>query len=312
MPTIIPQSFYLNGPTLSTSSSVFLDSTMLVCAPDGYYSDGFTVRQQVSCLLLPQDGCPTCGGVECGGIITNTADKQEYLLLNITVPTGVVGAVVVSFEAINSPLGFQATYDSVIYNEFSSPTYGYLTGTPSLPVFIGDTTQDCGISGGTYGLDEYLYNGTVFNPTGIVQTISVSAGQMALTATSPGVCVMVIPKLNPAAGIISIEIPAPCSVSNNFALQVACPVLLQSFNSSVMFESKEDPTACNKAKDQVYYSAPVNGTGFVLGLYDWVFADVAGATRLADGFYMTDDAGPLADYIEVQNGVIVDRGALCL
>ena len=312
MPTIIPQPLYLNGPTLSTSSSVFMDSTMFVCAPDGYYSDGFTVRQQVSCLLLPQEGCPTCGGVECGGFITDTAEKQQLFLLNINVPTGVVGAVVIYFGVYTSPLGFKATYESVVYNEFSSSAFGYLTGTPSLPVFIGDVANDCSISGGTYGLDEVLYNGTVFNPTGITQTITVSAGQMALTAGNPLACYMVIPKLNPAAGVISIEIPAPCLVSNGFELQVYCPALLPSFVASVMFESKEDPTACEKIKDQIYYTVPVNGTGGVLGLYDWVFVDIAGVTKLADGFYMTDAAGPLFDYIEVQNGVIVDLGALCL
>jgi hypothetical protein len=61
----LPQTFYINGVSLESSSSVFLDPNLTVCAPDGYYSDGTIVRQQVDCILLPQQTCPNCCNEPC-------------------------------------------------------------------------------------------------------------------------------------------------------------------------------------------------------------------------------------------------------
>lgn len=55
-----PGSYYLNGPTLSTSTSVFTDNTLTTLAADGFYSDGTIVRQQVGGILLPASTCESC------------------------------------------------------------------------------------------------------------------------------------------------------------------------------------------------------------------------------------------------------------
>jgi len=52
--------YYLNGPTLGSSTAVFTDIDLTVCAPDGFYSDGTISREQVNCVLLPQQVCPNC------------------------------------------------------------------------------------------------------------------------------------------------------------------------------------------------------------------------------------------------------------
>jgi hypothetical protein len=36
----VPGTYYLNGPTLETATSVFTDADLTTCAPDGFYSDG--------------------------------------------------------------------------------------------------------------------------------------------------------------------------------------------------------------------------------------------------------------------------------
>jgi hypothetical protein len=306
----IPNTYYLDGSSLSTSFAVYMDAELLTCAPDGFYADGFTVREQLFCQLQPQQGCPECGGVDCGMVMFGTEMYNGVFLFQINLTAGSVGALVLKFSPTGTPLGISATYDSVVYNKFSSPTYGLLTGTAGLSVYLGDTTQDCGITGTTYLLDDYNWDGSVFTPTGGTETVIPTAGQIALTATSPGDCVMVIPKASPTPLTLNIYIAAPCTV-NTFMLDISCEQYLPSFSSTTMFSSKEDPTVCEKIQDQIYYSAPVNGTGGVLGLYDWVFSDPFGVNVLADGYYITNAAGVLFDYILVIDGVIIDIGLVC-
>ena len=53
--------FYINGTTLANSTSVFTDATLILCAPNGFYSDGSGIsREQVDCILGPIQNCPAC------------------------------------------------------------------------------------------------------------------------------------------------------------------------------------------------------------------------------------------------------------
>lgn len=51
---------YFDGPTLSAATAVYTDINLTVLAPDGFYSDGTIVREQVSGVLEPQSIC-NCG-----------------------------------------------------------------------------------------------------------------------------------------------------------------------------------------------------------------------------------------------------------
>jgi len=61
----IPQPFYINGPSLGSATAVFSDALLTVCAPDGFYSDAIITREQVDCVLLPQQTCPNCCDKQC-------------------------------------------------------------------------------------------------------------------------------------------------------------------------------------------------------------------------------------------------------
>lgn len=52
--------YYLNGPSLGSSTAVFSDAALTTLATDGFYSDGLIVREQVSGVLLPQQTCDGC------------------------------------------------------------------------------------------------------------------------------------------------------------------------------------------------------------------------------------------------------------
>lgn len=65
----INSTFYLDAADLATATSVYLDSSLLYIAPDGFYRDGIIVREQSLGILLAQANCPSCeGGLHFGQI----------------------------------------------------------------------------------------------------------------------------------------------------------------------------------------------------------------------------------------------------
>lgn len=53
--------YYLNGASFAVATAVYTNSSLTTLAPDGYYSEGGVVRQQVSGVLQTQSSCPGCG-----------------------------------------------------------------------------------------------------------------------------------------------------------------------------------------------------------------------------------------------------------
>jgi hypothetical protein len=297
--------YFLDGTNLSDSTSVYTDEGLTTCAPDGFYSNGTIVREQVGCELLPAQICPTCPTPTgpCGGDI-NASGNQGVYLLNVDTgdtPTD-VGAIIVKLDPFGVPDGVRATYNGVVFNKLSSPVDGYHGSTnANNPTFIGNTGQDCGISGSSYTLDEYQYSGGSFVATGNTQNITVDSGDVSL-GNSPGECVMVIPKTLPTPSDVALEFIGPCS-GTAFNISVSCPELLTGFNSSTNPSSNAD-LACETIIDTVYYNAPVTGTSGVPAIYDWVFQDAYGENVLAEGFYNTDSG-----WIQVDvNGIIIGLG----
>lgn len=315
----IPQPFYLDAPSLSQATGVYYDAALTICAPDGYYSDGTIFRYLLGCVLGAVEQCPSCG-IACDGNIEINGDvgKGLFLVNAFTgdTPTD-VGAIIVRFRPELMVSGIQVEYNSTIYNTFSSPIYGYLTGTAGLPVFLGATADDCGVVGGPYNLNEYGYDGGMYLPTGDVVPVTVAAGQVNTTVLYPEWCVMVIPKLTPTPAGIEITNIAPCE-GTKFDIQIDCPALLKPFNGSVKVEGEEIPSPESFCLewDVEYYTASVNGNitsgGYDLGLYDLVFYDQYGQYPMDDGWYRTynlptNPLPPFEQYnaIQVQNGIIV-------
>jgi hypothetical protein len=52
--------YYINAPSFNDATAVFTDTDLSICAPDGYYSFGGIVRQQIGCQLFPATACPSC------------------------------------------------------------------------------------------------------------------------------------------------------------------------------------------------------------------------------------------------------------
>ncbi len=299
--------YYLNGPSLLSSTAVFTDAALTTCAADGYYRQGTVVRQMVGCVLLPPQTCPSCID-ECGsGIIESLSSPGVYSVsLETGQNAGDIGAIIIRFNPLAAPDGIQVELDGVIYNSLSSPTYGYLAGTANFPTYIGSATSDCGlVIDSPHILDVYnWYNSTWETPT-TTETISITSGQLDLTATSPGQCVMVVPKTVAIPSIIDVKIISPCP-TNDFVLEVDCPTTLSSFACSSAFAEAE--SACAGDEGETYYYVHVNGSSGVLGLYDWVFFDQNGENVLPNNYYKSAACPGANEWFRVEDGVIVEFG----
>jgi hypothetical protein len=140
----VQQTFYLNCPTLASATTVFLDPGLTTVAPNGYYYDGVTARQQVGGVLLPAEACPTCG-TECKGTVEAPSLQGIYTITFDAgnTPTS-VGAVIITIAVNSTVNGIKVDYDSVVYNQLSSQGFGLLAGTPSTAyTYIGDIPNDC-------------------------------------------------------------------------------------------------------------------------------------------------------------------------
>jgi ferredoxin len=297
----ITSSYYINAPTLSSATAVFMDSNLSVCAPDGYYRSGTTVRQQVSCVLLDALACGDCI-VACNtNIIKANAEGVYNIDVEIGVGTGVVGIL---FTPNENVIGIEVSYDGVIYNKLSSESFGLLQGTAGLPTYIGQSSADCGIVAGSpfttnnydFLLDEFIPNGTAVT--------SVAAGQMQLSVDVPNVCGMVIPKPNATPSILSVKIIALCELST-FGITVYCPntpyYTLKPYFSSE-FSSVDSATACLDSISVDYYFYSLSGRDLYVDVYDFVFTDIYGLTPVPDGWYKADN-----DYVyEVTSGIVTD------
>lgn len=309
MPT--QQTYYLDAPTLATATKVFLDSGMVLCAPDGYYSDGTVARQQVGCVLLPAETCPACGE-PCENSVESALSYNGiyYIPLNAgTVPSS-IGAIIVTINSSDEVNGIRATFDGVTYyNELSSPVYGYLAGTAGGHTYIGRSSADCGIDGTTFVLDEYIYDGAGYIGTGLTPSITPTTGEIVTTVDDPGICVMVIPKPTTTPFNLTVSVVGPCPNAKAY-VSVSCPLQLPSLLRAPEADP-ESPFFCSLPFIYTFYIAPVNGDGITLALYDWVFNDVNGSSKLANGFYRANGVPAPYDTFEVQNGVIVAFYSYC-
>lgn len=314
MPSFV---YFINGTSLSDSTAVFLDSDHLTCAPDGYYSDGVVIRQQIGCVLLAGIPCPSCIS-KCGQ--TEIVSDGDTALYSLSIDTGMAaGAVLIKFNPGNSPdtpAGIIADMNGNNYNELSSPSFGRLFGTINQPTFIGNTTSQLAcpggsVIGGPYTLNKLKWNGTSFISETGTQTITVTSGNTDLTAGDPGSCVMVIPKLITGTSIVNVSIYGVC-LNVYFNLEVNCPILLPSFKASTQF-FVINPAYCDALIKSTYYVAKVNNTNPYpyLELYDWVFQDPYGQTKVPDGYYKTNNLYGPYDTILVVNGVITNISSQC-
>lgn len=305
--------YYLNGPSLGSSTTIFLNSSLTVIAPDGFYSDGVTSREQVSGVLLPPSTCASCG-TACGIPISISGSSGIYLAnFDAGSTPADIGAIIIKFNPQDIPDGIRVTYNGNIYNSVTSALDGFHQSTnPTGFTIIGSsgsvgTCSSWYPSGATLSLNEWLFNGVSFNLTGNTQSITIATGDISLSSSPPGDCFMVIPKTAATPNILNIELIGPCS-GVGWNLITGCTVLLTGFSSTVM--GSTSVSVCSLSETETYYNVSLVNTPGIVGLYDFVYSDAFGANPLAAGFYKaTGSISGSNDWFEVDgNGVVISMG----
>jgi len=288
--------FYLDGLTLNNSTSVYADIALTTLAPDQFYSDSVISRQQLNGVLLAEQICDSCS-TACGTSVSAAGGTGIFRLdVNLGSDTG---AVRIRFVPSGIPDGIKATYNSVVNNKLSSEIYGYLQGLKNgTPTYVGATTSNCGLPKLISNVPINTYVGGAFVDSGATDSRNIISGQLALTATSPGICTMAIPKPAVTPSVISLEMIGPCPTTG-WNVTVDCPQKLISFNTTTV-DNAESGGACAKVRDSLLYNMPVTGTAGVPALHDFVFQDTNGVLEAANGYYGIDSA----KYIKVTNGII--------
>ncbi len=318
MPT--PAPYYIDSQSFTTATAVYTDAQLTTKAPDGYYQNCGQYRQQTAGVLGPIQICPFCEKAVCGTKPTAgwTTSSQGVYDFEIDLGTGTNVNWQVKLTSSDIPTGIFVTHNSVVYSAGSSSAYGWLAGPyfgknseitaydfPNFSPYAVNKMNWDGLSNGS-GV------GTGFVPSGSTENIVVAPGDVSGVALNPGVVNLFIPKIAAEPRTATIRIVGPVGANlNSVSLSNTCPVALTSFSASGRFGAAVD--ACTATNSNTYYNGPVTGTAGEPALYDVIFTDVAGSTKLATssgaGFYGFTSSSA-SGYFEIDaNSVIIAIGS---
>tara|TARA_R110000751_G_scaffold225844_1_gene327805 strand:- start:1788 stop:3035 length:1248 start_codon:yes stop_codon:yes gene_type:complete len=333
--------YCFDGTSFSQASSLYTDATLTTLAPDGYYSQGQTVRRQLNGVLLNAQACTACS-VQCGSGVSLSAIAGNGIFNSDIDLDNTTGAVVLYFYMGTSvPDGVLTTYDGVIYNRLTAknnhngvvlldgagatvdyagilnqasglPTYvgnqnaalvGSYTNTPGGSCVQGDKPQNYSLISGNY-----TAQGTYQGMTVVDNQVGYSSD--ASTIPSP-VFTLVVPKASVTPTNINLKVYAPlCSTS--FAWEIGCPTSLPTFSASVA----QSTITCAAATTSYYFIQNATGTTvpFTVAtnttpeIGNWVFEDVNGSVYLNDTTVIQYYIIGNSTYIGVRSGVVVSVG----
>ena len=298
---------YIDGTTLTNSTAVYTDAGLTTCAASGFYSDGITVREQVttgsSCVLLPGQVCTSCSTACDVTIAANTGSG----VFNMSIEVGsATGAIVLMLNVQSFPDGVMATYDSQEYNKLSSPVYGLLqSGTAAAPTYIG-ITNTCLAAGVYNNQANYIYVNGAWVQQG-TQNITVLANQLKTNVAQPGDSIMVIPKPSATPSTIQVQVVGMCPTTQ-WSTLLNCPAPLTGVSSHAT-PSLTAVAACDTVHNTILYHVKVNSAGSPgsVMLYDYLFTDINGATAAANGWYPLPDGSTA----EITSGIVTDTADTC-
>lgn len=301
MPTL--GNYFIDGTSLSNASAVFDTAALTTKAPDGFYSDGAIVREQVGGFLTFQTVCPSCT-FPCGQAINAGGGSGVF---ELTFGTGnSVGCTIIYFWPQSVPDGIRVLYDNNTFNQLTSPQFGYLaSNNANNYTFIGATGSDCNPpigqtldAGGYSGLDERQWNGSSFDLVGTSGTVTGTSGDVVLTAGSPGYSTLYVPKNVATPEDFTVQITGVCGTQWN--VEINCPVLLTGVPTSQL------NGGCDDEKPNTYYNVPNrNGTAGEPAVREFFVTDAYGNNRAAQGSYTIDPPSGQKQIDVDANGVII-------
>ena len=313
-----PSTFYLNGDTLSTATTVYSDAALSVPAADGWYqaivNGNSIVRNQVAGVLGSLQFCASC-----------VEDCRDVSLPPVSVTLTGNSFYDITYDLGNSPGvssirftpdiagGIFVTYDGVTKSDSSSVSLTNSTLNPATSWFPGPYYGDTSTAGtpavGTAQKSKYNWNyvDQDFDADG-VQAITIAAGDLtSLTNGNAGDYILYVSKPTTTLTALTVRIISPQATVPNWGIIVECPVRLSAFSSSIGQNSSLN--ICAQPFTVNLFNLPVKTTSSpgVPTRGDWVFVDVLGQTLASEGYYRVS-----GNYIRVDaNGVIVEK-TICI
>ena len=313
-----PSTFYLNGDTLSTATTVYSDAALTVPAADGWYqaivNGNSIVRNQVAGVLSSVQICASC-----------VEDCRDVSLPPVSVTLTGNSFYDITYDLGNSPGvsairftpdiagGIFVTYDGVTKSDSSSVSLINSTLNPATSWFPGPYYGDTSTAGtptvGTAQKSKYNWNyvDQDFDADG-VEPITIAAGDLtSLTNGNAGDYILYVSKPTTTLTTLTVRIISPLATAPDWGIVVECPVRLSAFSSSAVQASSVD--ICIQPFTVNLFNLPVKTTSSpgVPTRGDWVFVDVLGQTLASEGYYRVS-----GHYIRVDaNGVIVEK-TICI
>lgn len=111
----INSTYYLDAADLSTATAVYLNSSLSLIAPDGFYSDGTISREQSSGVLLTEQNC-NCEGELTLAYRSTGSPTNTGTLCSTDIPE--IAFYLSSSSCIIAPSGTMAYNTNNILNPF--------------------------------------------------------------------------------------------------------------------------------------------------------------------------------------------------
>ena len=303
--------YYIDGSTLANATAVFQDAALTIAAPDGFYSQNTTVRKQVGGTLLTIQTCSSCL-VPCDSNIALVGGSETIYSVSFDIGS-LTGCVIVYFTVSNIPEGIRLSWGGNIYNEITSPTFGYLGGaTPGNYNYIGNTANDCGIAatlagGGYSNFDEKIWDGSAFVTVGNSGSATGVGADVNLTAGNPSTCTLFIPKPSPVPSTLSqleVQVISPCPIASGWDVTVQCT------NALTAVATTNAGGSCGDAKPNSFYNVPNSGgTAGDPAINEFFVSDFNGSSKVPAGDYVILVGATEKEITVDANGVITSLSA---
>ncbi len=306
--------YYLNGVDLPSSTAVYTDVLLTTLAPDGWYSFGGVVREQLLGVLQPVVQCPSCA-YPCSAVpITNPPFSGSNELFQMPISAGGgIGSVRIDMEIIlTSIFGFRVEYGLNTFNYAVGATVGHVQAPYPRTTWVSDGSCAALPIPTPFILTDYILNNLgSYVPTGNTSSAVVLPTDV-ITVAAPVLekYTTFIPKNSVSETDLTLYLYAYSGCSpNTINVTAYCPDLLPSEPIHTT-PFPDSATACGYDGDEysTIYVGRINGIAGTIGLYDMLFMDSVSQTPFIypAGWYVHKSGG-VTTAIEVDsNGVVIN------
>ena len=339
--------YCFDGLNFSQASALFTDSGLTTLAPDGYYSQGGIIRQQLNGSLLNAQPCGTCL-VPCGSGISAAFSDNGLFTATVDLANDTGATVMYFYMGSSIPDGVDVTYNGTHYNRLTCQGNhdtttivdgagvqvdyaGRFNQGTGLPTYVGSDTQvpqllaqspfnntPSGACADSDQPQEYTLSGSpaTYVAQGTFQTVTAVSSQVGCNPTGSQVFTLVVPKTAATPTSINVLISAPLC-GTLFRWEVDCPADLPSFTGSPL----QGGPGCFTPNTTYYFARNATGTAppFTVNtnvlpeIGNFVFTASDGSAYLNDTntlqYVIIGNPGPSGTTaLGIRNGVVVSSG----